>query len=84
MLRRSLLAMAAAATFVPRGIAAIPGIAYGPVATRPRINVLDFGAAADGRDCTAALRRAIDRARAVGGEVWVPAGSYRIELFTRV
>ena len=41
------------------------------------VNVLSFGAKADGQtDCTAAFQRAIDALRPQGGKVIVPAGVY--------
>lgn len=45
------------------------------------LNVMDFGAAADGAaDCTAAFQRALDAAReAGGGVVFAPTGRYRFD-----
>lgn len=41
------------------------------------VNVLSFGATADGKtDCTAAFQRAIDALKPQGGKVTVPAGVY--------
>lgn len=44
------------------------------------VNVLDFGASADGKhDDTAAIQKALDRAKDHGPVCYLPAGHYRIE-----
>lgn len=45
----------------------------------PALNVIDFGARRDGTgDDTAAVQKALDRAAASGGVVWMPEGRYAI------
>lgn len=39
------------------------------------LNIMDYGAATDGRDCTAAIQRAIAAAES-GGTIFFPPGNY--------
>jgi len=52
---------------------------------QPGLNVLDFGAVADGKtDCTKAFQDALDEAGKRGNPVYAPAGHYRFEGHLRV
>ena len=71
-MRSQLIGALAVALFAAAG-----GVVSRAVAAETDVNVLGYGAVADGiTDSTAAFQKAIDSVKAAGGRVYVPAGSY--------
>lgn len=82
---------ATGALLAATGVGGIGATAYGSGRTTPAdrdYDVRDFGAVGDGvTDDTHSLQRALDAARATGGIVFLPPGSYltrRLTLYSRV
>jgi polygalacturonase len=71
-------AVGAAITWPTTGVAAAASPAKHASSQTPFFNVVDFGAAADGKtNCTSAIQKAIERcSEAGGGTVLIPAGRY--------